>query len=144
MDSSAFTDLDFNPGSKEFLHLPTHRCFAQQRGTDTPVLGAAAVHTQQNTFLTALKRPYISRAVPLLCEFLTIFDFIRVISPLHCALPQPDGSLSGWLPFTCRPVQILLVLHADDNVLGIQVLIGWSFCSPCFPMVSPCKASCCP
>lgn len=78
------------------------------------------------------------------CEFLTIFDFIRVISPLHRALTQPNGSLSGWLSFTCRAVQILLVLHADDNILGIQVLIWWSFCSPCFPMVSTCKASCCP
>lgn len=45
----SFTDLDFNPGSKEFLYLPTHRCFAEQRGADTPVLGAAAAHTHTHS-----------------------------------------------------------------------------------------------
>lgn len=97
-------------------------------------------HTAEHVF----DRPCISRAVLLLCEFLTIFDVIRVISALHRALTQPDGSLSGWLPFACRPAQILLVLHADDHILGIQVLIWWSFGSPCFPVVSTCQASCCP
>lgn len=121
------------------IYLRTGALHSGGEQTKSGVLGATAVDARGNLFLPALPE-----AEQHLCSarFLTVFDFIRVVRPLHRALPEPNWPLSGWLPIAGRPVNVLLVLHADDNVLGIQVLVGWAFRSPRFPMVSACNASC--
>lgn len=121
------------------IYLRTGALHSGGEQTKSGVLGATAVGARGNLFLPALPA-----AEQHLCSarLLTVFDFIRVICPLHRALPEPNRPLSGWLPVAGRPVNVLLVLHADDNVLGVQVLVGRAFRGPRFPMVSARNASC--
>lgn len=38
-------------------------------------------------------------------------------------------------------MKIFLVIHVNDNILSIQILIGGTFGGPCFPVVPTCQAS---
>lgn len=64
---------------------------------------------------------------------LTRLQHMRVsVSPVHGALGHPDGPLLGGAALSGPPVLLLLLLHADHNVLGVQVRVGGRLAGPGF------------
>lgn len=56
---------------------------------------------------------------------LTVLEDVRlVVSTLHGALGQPDGPLLRCLALTGLLLLFLLLIHADNHILGVQVGVG--------------------
>lgn len=56
---------------------------------------------------------------------LTALESIRlVVSPLHSALRQPNGPLLWGLALIDLPLLVILLLHADNYILDVQISVG--------------------
>lgn len=77
-------------------------------------------------------------------EKLTVLEHVRLaVSALYSTLGQPDRSLFRCL-FTGLLLLLILLIHADDNILGVQVGIGGAFVRPGFTVCTcSISSSCC-
>ena len=63
--------------------------------------------------------------------WLTVLGGVRLaVGSLHGALGQPHGPLLDGLALAGLPALVLLLLHADDHVLGVHVAVRRALAGP--------------